>query len=805
MTVTWSWLRLELRRRWRSLTVLALLIVLASGTVLTALAGARRGASALTRLQDRTLAGTATVYANDPHFDWNTVRSLPDVAALGTFVVTYGTALEGLPDGVIAFPPLDGNETRTVERPVVLSGRLFDPTRVHEAVVTARFASHFGKHVGSSVILRLPTPAQVASGESTDRTRMSGPHVRLHIVGVVRSPWLALDAQDTLGQLIPSPALAVRYRANLVGGGAGAEYVNAVVRLRAGEAGIQAFRRHVAAATGRSDIEIVDVVEQQRQVQRASTFEARCLLAFAGVALIAALFLLGPAIGRYSAATATELQTLHAFGMTPRQVVGTAAAAPAVVVTLGALLAAGVAVLASRWFPIGTASYAEPSPGLSADWWVLAPGFACTVAIVCVIAAAAAWRVTRAAASDASRQRSAIARAAARAGVAVPVLVGSRFALEPGRGRAAVPVRPALVGAASGVLGIVAAFTFASGVNDAANNLDRFGQTWNLVGYLGLGSQEFGPPAGLNMVRSVIADSPQVQAVLDGKLAVATANGGNTSVSLYRYAPVHQDMPVVITSGRMPQAADEVALGQRSASALHAGVGDTVTLRADRTTRLIVSGIGFVPQGPHNTYADGGWLTPDGYDRMFRGFQYHVLFVALRSGLDATAAAAAIRHRLIAADPHLADFTFDDVYVPAQVGQIRQVRGLPVVLGAFLALLALGAVGHALATAVRRRSTDLAVLRVLGMTVPQSRVVVVTQASVLAGAGLIFGVPLGLALGRAVWRVVAHQTPVEYTAPVAVWTLALIVPAAFAAANVLAAVPARQAARLRIAEVLRAE
>jgi hypothetical protein len=62
---------------------------------------------------------------------------------------------------------------------------------------------------------------------------------------------------------------------------------------------------------------------------------------------------------------------------------------------------------------------------------------------------------------------------------------------------------------------------------------------------------------------------------------------------------------------------------------------------------------------------------------------------------------------------------------------------LPLALGLFLMLLAVGAVGavgaagHALATAVRRRRHDLAVLRVLG-TCRQSRGVVVTQASVLA-------------------------------------------------------------------------
>jgi ABC-type lipoprotein release transport system permease subunit len=127
------------------------------------------------------------------------------------------------------------------------------------------------------------------------------------------------------------------------------------------------------------------------------------------------------------------------------------------------------------------------------------------------------------------------------------------------------------------------------------------------------------------------------------------------------------------------------------------------------------------------------------------------------------------------------------------------------VLGVFLALLAVGAVGHALATAVRRRSHDVAVLRALGMTQRQSRWVVVTQACVLAVIGLALGVPLGLALGRTTWRAVADYTPLQYVAPTAMWTLLLVGPAALLIVNVLAAVPGRRAARLPVSQVLRAE
>jgi len=292
----------------------------------------------------------------------------------------------------------------------------------------------------------------------------------------------------------------------------------------------------------------------------------------------------------------------------------------------------------------------------------------------------------------------------------------------------------------------------------------------------------------------------------DARVAVATGSGGDASVTLYSYAPVGTAIPVVLTSGRLPTSAGEVVLAPHSATALHARLGQHVTLAGDKgPVTLSVSGIGFVPEGSHNGYADGGWVTAAGFGRLFSGFKYHLALVTLRPGLDPSATARKLVKDVTAALPEARGLTFERPDPPTATTLIRQVRVLPVVLGFFLALLAVGAVGHALATAVRRRSHDLAVLRALGMTRRQCRWVVVTQATVLAVIGLIFGVPLGLALGRSVWQQVADSTPLYYVAPLALWALLLVGPAALVVSNLLAAWPGHRAARLRIAHILRSE
>ena len=150
-------------------------------------------------------------------------------------------------------------------------------------------------------------------------------------------------------------------------------------------------------------------------------------------------------------------------------------------------------------------------------------------------------------------------------------------------------------------------------------------------------------------------------------------------------------------------------------------------------------------------------------------------------------------------------FTFAPDVPSATVQAVKDLSVLPLALSAFLAVLAVGAVGHALSIAVRRRRHELAVLRALGLTRRQSRLVIVTQATLLAIIGLAFGIPLGIALGRTLWRAASDMTPLAYHSPLALWALLLIGPLTLVAANLLAAWPARRAARLRTGQILRTE
>jgi hypothetical protein len=770
------------------LLALAVLVAFALATVLTAVAGARRGASALDRLRAATQPADAVVENQDPDLDWDKVRALPGVAGVAPYAIA-ALYIDDMPLNWLSIPPADAAMWRDLERPVVLAGRLPDPARADEVVVQWRFTQLYGKSVGDTVLIHLDTPEEVdpvTSSGGIQGGHRHGPTVKATIVGVIRSSYFS-DGVDGPGVVLPSAGLFQKYRANLLGR-EHKGFTIALVRLTDGANGIERLRAQMSALTGRQ-VPIDSVAETQQHYVHVLDYEALSLFAFALVALAAATLVIGQHLVRTTGGTLIELRSLRVSGLTPWQEAVAAALAPAVATVAGAVLGSCGAAVASIWMPIGAAANFEPYPGFDLDLVVLTPPLIVVPVLVAGTTIVTA-RVTRPAPGRSHvPSASALVSAATRAGLPVPVVTGLRYTL--GRGQS-LPVRSALAGTLAGVLGVMAAFTFSAGVTDAAEHPERFGQPHPIIVFLGYGGDS---PAG---VLPKVATDPDVLAVADDRLATASTKGDTYLV--YGSAPVKGVIPPVLVSGQAPVTDGEIMLAVTTAKRLKATVGDMIRLTSpEAAADFRVTAIGFVPTGLDGPYDDGAQVTPGGYDRLFRSFFLRLGRVVLRPGADVDAALGRLSH--LAGD----DVDVVPTSMPPQLSEVRDIQILPGLLAVFLALLAVAAAAHAVTITIFRKRPEIAVLRALGMTRVQARVIMLTQAGTLAVVGLLAGVPLGLLTGRALWRLVADSTPMVYVPPIPVTALTLIAPAILATAVAIAAQPARSAAHLKISRLLRAE
>ena len=112
-----------------------------------------------------------------------------------------------------------------------------------------------------------------------------------------------------------------------------------------------------------------------------------------------------------------------------------------------------------------------------------------------------------------------------------------------------------------------------------------------------------------------------------------------------------------------------------------------------------------------------------------------------------------------------------------------------VVLAAGLAAGAIVALALTLIASVRRQRRDLALLKTLGFTTRQLAATVAWQASAIAAIAAVVGVPIGIAIGRQLWILFAHNINAVPQATVPV-TLILVAAGSLILGNLVAAVPA---------------
>jgi hypothetical protein len=589
------WLRAtaQLRGRARATVLLAVLVGLAGGMVLAAVAGARRTDAALPRFLafDRPRAD-AIIYSPSGGQQRREVRvlaALPEVARATRISTTIVASPDpAYPTGLrrtAGFLALDRGGSWRFGRPIVVAGRLFDERRADEAVVDEELAARRHLAVGSTWRIGAYTMAQLQQAGSETPTPPAGPTVALRIVGIVRHPGDLLPIvtdQDNLhvnhNDLYLTPAYWQRYGPDLAGYG-----VNTAVALHHGQADLSRLVADVRRLLGpQVFVNSIDPNDGGAPsirggtipgLRRAIRLEAGALLAFAALAAIATLLLVGQTLGRQVYLESVEYPTLRALGMTRGQLVGVALIRAAVIGTGGAMVALAITILLSPLAPIGLARRAELDPGTAVDLAVLAPGGLAVVALGAAYAAVAAWRAGRAPATAlgltepaGAGRPSRVADALAAAGLPPTAVTGVRLALEPGRGRTAVPIRSAIAGAAAAVCAVVAVGVFGASLARLVGTPAAYGWTWDIsVG-------NFASPPEARRAARILDATPGVDAYAGVATEELLIDGKR--VQFMAIEPSKGTVPLQMLEGREPVRPGEVALGTATLDPTPAGQAD---------------------------------------------------------------------------------------------------------------------------------------------------------------------------------------------------------------------------------------
>jgi ABC-type lipoprotein release transport system permease subunit len=780
------WARADIAARWRLLVSLGLIAGITTGLALAAFSGAQRTHSVLDRLRERTHAADAIVFASQAgvnHPDWSALRARPEVADLAVWALVFGT-LDGDPEGLI-FTPVGDEWLQGMDAPVVIEGRMFDPTADDEVVVAEGAARSYGIAVGDTIPFT-PYTADDVPGQDAP---LHGTSVDLRVVGIVRTPVEALFVTD--GFAAGSPAMLTAHPET-----AFAE--NAMVRVRGGSAGMPALEAHTATDVDPSAT-VLDLLGVSRRVTTTTDVESTALALLAAAIAVAGFVLAGQVLVRSAAHIERDALVLRSMGMRRRDLAAATvlAHAPAVVTALAASVAA--AVVASRWLPMGFAATLEPDPGMRVDLAVIGPGLIALTAVLLAALAVTSWLVTAPGEGPSAPSNRGIA-AWVRRHARPAVGIGATLALRPGRGRDRLTVRPALVGAVVGVLGVVAATTMDGALSDTLDHPERAGAAWDA--YAAPGTVDAYTEKGF--APSFTDAIGQIRAVSD----VAQVDrqplpvNGVTGVPAFAVRPVPgraTGIRLVSLSGRPPRAG-EVVVGPATADALGVGVGDVLRVGA-RDEELRVVGTALFPSDVHAEFDEGIWLAPEDYDTLVPAHDEVDRYLVVR--FDAGAEGAG----LTALESAVAPFQGfgGPVELPPELTNLREVLPLPKLLAVFLAVLALAALLHVLASTTRARAGEFAVLRALGLTRRSTRLIVNVQATAVFLIGLVLGAPLGVAAGRVAWSAVARRVPLQVSNPIALVALVLLVPATLLLAQLIALLPGRRVARLHPAEVLRAE
>ncbi len=785
--------RKDLRRSWRNAVFLVVLVAVVGTVVLASAAGARRSNTALTRFDDFSRPSqlsylTAFAYNPTPA-QVDAVAHIPDVEAF-TELRFFGARVPRLAS--VANVAADVANDGTVDRALIVRGRAANPNAPDEMDVDATFARAHHLDVGTTIDLETFTQAQVNAATGGPPPAALGPKVQLHIVGVERRPVdVGTASTQALFELTPGFDRAYFTRV----GNFGAQFN---LRTKHGLADQRAVTAAMQRIFGAKDLSVQAALQSNAQrAQSAIDALTLALWIVAAVAALAGAVAIGIVMSRAFTSATDEQPTLRTIGLTRAQRMFVFAPRTALVVLLGSVGAAAGAIVFSARFPIGIARQAEPNVGVHADWVVVGLGFVALVVVVLAIAIVAIVRSTRVAVDDPRVRPSFVVARATRAGSSPTLTNGLRLAFESGRGRTAVPIRSALLGAVIGVFGITAALAFTTSLRQLTASPARYGWTWNVAA---VDTNFSSSAAGCTADDLGISKVPGVTAIAG--LCVNEIQVGGRPVYGWAFTPVRGTIPATLIAGRAPATPHEVALGPETMRALHTSIGATVSAHgAESPSSFTVVGEAVFADASDGTpLPDGALFTQPGLTRVFdsNNESHRYLVADVAPGKDPAAVADAIAKQPGIGAPATR-------ILPVEVARLDEIRKLPAILAALLAFLAIIAIGHALVTGTRRRRRDLALLKTLGFTRRQVETTIAWQATALAFVGLLVGVPAGWLVGRALWTRVEHNLGVVSPPAIGLLAIVLVVVATIVVANLIAYLPARAAARTQPATALSAE
>jgi hypothetical protein len=728
---------------------------------------------------------TDAILANDPRYDAAEraqVAALPQVERTYPFFLGFlvdVTDPKGAESGLIPETPAT---VTNLAKPLV-AGRQPDPERADEIVVNEVMRDKYGLDIGKTLTYtqQLPPDLSQLPPDLVPKDARSF-RQKLTVVGILKATTPSEDQ-------VPSYGFYEKYRDQLVG------VTNEFVDLKRGERDFTAFQQGVQRVLGRPvNVERGASLFGVEKVEEIGDVEQRGLVLFAVAVLIGAGALVGQALVRAVSAGAADLPTWRAMGADRGVVVRALVLPTFVTAAVGAVTSIVLAIALSPRFPIALTRRYELDIGFHADWLVL--GLGALLLVVAVLATAWATAEIRIRRREVDRPRPSLAaRLTGSVNLSPPLLIGSQLAVEPGRGRRAVPVRSALVGAIVGVLGVVGCLTFRAGLSDAVNDPARSGIVWDMA----VAGDGRIPPRDVARIN----DRPDVAASTDALWARAVRVDG-VPTPTWGVHSLKGTMKLIVLDGRMPRTTSEIALAPSTMSKLDVVIGDEIPVGQGRGRPTTVVGRVLVPASSHTDYDESGLMTRAGLLRAIpkdagSEFTENWILVRARPGTEAAL------ERDLSAFAARRQYFPEPARLPDAVDSLGQLRSLPFALAIFFGLLAIATVAHALVTTVRRRRVDLAVLRSLGFTRGDSRIAIAWQATLIAIVGLVIGVPLGIFTGRILWRQLAESFPVVYVPPLALMAVLLVVPVAIVVANLVAAGPAHAATRIRPARVLRSE